>query len=205
MTWLIIGLAVVVVIAVAEFFHRWSDPAKSPHRITPPAKRILFAFVGDKISKSAFDAALRIARAESATLVPAYIATIPLERKLDAPLTVECEVAMPLLEVIERRAARVGVPVDSRIETGRTARHALRRLVEHERFDRLVIPASESRSGFSADDIAWLLDHVDGEIVVLRPAGAEHLRRRPVPSLRPRSRGTRSSRGAIAAPPPTPS
>jgi hypothetical protein len=41
---------------------------------------------------------------------------------------------------------------------------------------RWVEPASLcGRLGFSADEIAWLLDHVDGEIVVMRPAGPEHL------------------------------
>lgn len=177
---LAIVAAVVVLEALAVLVWRWRNPDKGPHRITPAAKRILFPFVGDRVSKSALDAALRIARAESATLVPAYIATVPLQLNLEAPIPESCEVAMPLMEVIEQRAARLGVPVDSRIETGRTPRHALRRLVDHEKFDRLVIPASESRAGFSADDIAWLLENVEGEILVLRPAGTEHVRQRPV-------------------------
>jgi nucleotide-binding universal stress UspA family protein len=171
MDWVIV--AVVSVAVVALLIWRWRDPDKTPNRITPPAKRILFPFVGHELPKSALDAALRIARAESATLVPAYIATVPMQRNLDAPIPASCEDAMPLLEVIERRAARMDVPVDARIETGRTPRHALRRLAQHERFDRLVIPASESRAGFSAEDIAWLLDNVDGEILVLRPAASE--------------------------------
>jgi len=53
---------------------------------------------------------------------------------------------MPLLEAIERRATRLEVPVDSRIERGRTPRHALAQLTEHERFDRIVVPAQTSRS-----------------------------------------------------------
>lgn len=178
MIWEIVA-GVLVFEAIVILVWRWRNPEKAPHRITPAANRILFPFVGDKVSKSVLDAALRIARAESATLVPAYIATVPLQLNLDVPIPAACEVAMPLLDVIEQRAARLGVPVDSRIETGRTPRHALRRLVEHEQFDRLVIPASESRAGFSADDIAWLLENVDGEILVLRPSGSDHLRERP--------------------------
>jgi len=58
----------------------------------------------------------------------------------------ECETAMPLLEAIERRATRLEVPVDSRIERGRTPRHALAQLIEHERFDRIVVPAQTSRT-----------------------------------------------------------
>jgi nucleotide-binding universal stress UspA family protein len=154
---------------------RWRNPEKGPNRITPAARRILFPFVGETVSQSALDASLRLARAEHATLVPAYIATVPLQRKLDAPIPDDCAGAMPLLEVIERRAARLNVPVDARIETGRTARHALRRLADRETFDRMVIPASDSRDGFSAEDIAWLLENVDGEIVVLRAAGPKHV------------------------------
>jgi hypothetical protein len=178
--------AVLVLEAIAVLAWRWRHPDFAPNRITPSAKRILFPFVGDKVSKSALDAALRISRAESATLVPAYIATVPLQLNIDVPTPGACDVAMPLLEVIEHRASRLGVPVDARIETGRTPRHAVRRLVEHEKFDRIVIPASESRAGFSAEDIAWLLDNVEGEMLVLRPAGSEHLRRRRAwPSRRP--------------------
>jgi nucleotide-binding universal stress UspA family protein len=177
MIWLAVALFVVLVGAVL-LVARLRHPEKLPKRITPAPKRILFPFVGDTVSQRALDAALRLARAEGATLVPAYIATVPLQLNIDAPVPEECESAMPLLETIELRAARVHVPVDSRIETGRTARHALRRLVEHERFDRVVIPASETRNGFSAVDIAWLLDNVPGEVVVLRPAGDEHLQRR---------------------------
>jgi len=208
MIWAII-VGVIVLAALGVFAWRWRHPEKAPNRITPRARRILFPFVGDTVSKSALDAALRIARAESATLVPAYIATVPLQLNLDAPIPASCNVAMPLLEVIEQRAARLGVPVDSRIETGRTARHALRRLIDHEKFDRLVLPASETRSGFSTEDVAWLLDNVDGEILVLRPAGSEHLgSRRPRRARRARqpssgalppsqTNGGSSSRAAI--------
>ena len=58
---------------------------------------------------------------------------------------------MPVLELIDQRASRAGVPVDSRIERGRSPRHALARLIEHERFDTLVVPARTSTSdGFDA-------------------------------------------------------
>jgi nucleotide-binding universal stress UspA family protein len=157
---------------------RWRNPEKAPNGITPAARRILFPFVGETVSQSALDASLRLARAEHATLVPAYIATVPMKLSLDAPIPGDCAAAMPLLEVIERRAARLHVPVDARIETGRTARHALRRLANQETFDRMVIPASDSRDGFSAEDIAWLLENVDGEIVVLRAAPSRPAARR---------------------------
>jgi len=135
------------------------------------ASRILFPFLDDSISERTLEAALRLARAEGAALVPAYIAEVPWHLPLDTPLSARCEVAMPLLESIEQRAAEQGIEVDSRIETGRTPRHALRRLLSAERFDRLVVPAATSVSeGFDTADIAWLLETAPGEVVVLRPA-----------------------------------
>lgn len=185
MIWILVAAAVVIAGAVILAI-RGRRAETGANRITPPSKRILFPFVGDTVSQRALDAALRLARADNATLVPAFIATVPLQLKIEAPIPGECSNAVPLLDTIELRAARVGVPVDSRIEAGRTARHALRRLVDHEHFDRIVIPASESREGFSADDIAWLLDNLPGEIIVVRPAGREHLRPRR-PRARPRA------------------
>jgi hypothetical protein len=78
---------------------------------------------------------------------------------------------MALLELIEQRAGRVGVEVDSRIERGRTARQGLERLLRSERFDTLVLPArTRSSDGFEAADVAWVLDEAPGEVLVLRPA-----------------------------------
>ena len=169
MTVAIVILGIAAALALV-FVARWRNPDLAPHRITPPARRILFPFIGESISQRTLDAALRLARAEAATLVPAYVMTVPMRLDLQAPTPDACEGAMPLMDVIEQRAARLHVPVDSRIETGRTARHALQELVEEERFDRIVVPAAtQSSEGFSSADIAWLLEHAPGEIVVLRP------------------------------------
>jgi nucleotide-binding universal stress UspA family protein len=138
-------------------------------KITPAATRILFPFVGDTLSTPAFDAALRIARAEGATLVPAYLAIVPLSVQLDTPLKKQAEVALPMLEAIEQRAATQGVPVDSRIEPGRSVRHAFRRLMEHERFDRVVAAGATNGDGFSSDDVAWLLENAPGTVLIIRP------------------------------------
>jgi hypothetical protein len=63
------------------------------------------------------------------------------------------------------------VPVDARIQRGRTYHHALRQTLEQERFEQIVITApAKGTSGFDADDVAWLLNSADGEIVVLRPS-----------------------------------
>jgi hypothetical protein len=119
MIWpVVLGVLAVAGLAVLGF--RWHNPELKPNRITPAANRILFPFVGDRIAQRALDAALRLCRAEGATLVPAYIATVPFQLKIEAPVPDERESAIPLLETIELRAARLDVPVDSRIETGRT-------------------------------------------------------------------------------------
>ena len=134
------------------------------------AKRILFPFVGGALSRRALDGALRLALADGATLVPVFLVRVPMRLPLDTPLQRQCEQGMSLLETIEQRGMGLGVPVDSRIERGRTHRHALREAIAHERYDRLVVAAASLRSeGFHGDDIAWLLDHAPGEVVIIRP------------------------------------
>ena len=135
------------------------------------ARRILFPFAAQALSTRALDAALRLANAEHATLVPTFIALVPAQLPLDATLTRQCEIALPLQEAIEQRAKKFGVPIDARIQRGRTNRHALRQTIAHERFDRIVIAAAANGNpGFDADDVAWLLNHAAAEIVVLRPS-----------------------------------
>ena len=95
---------------------------------------------------------------------------------LDAPLPGQCSEGMPLLETVEQRAIAVGVPVDTRIEPGRTYRHALRGAITHEHFDRLVAAAASARSmGFNGEDVAWLLDHAPGEVIIIGPDRDDHL------------------------------
>ena len=138
-------------------------------KLTPAPRRVLFPFIGDRLSQTALDAALRLCLSDHATLVPAFLARVPLNLPLDAPLPRQASNALPVLEAVEQRALSNGVPVDSRIERGRTYRHALMELIDHERYDRIVAAAaSNNGDGFSADDVAWLLDRAPGEIVILR-------------------------------------
>jgi hypothetical protein len=143
-------------------------------------ERILLPFAGHALSRRALDAALRLARAQEATLVPVFLARVPMALPLDSPLPRQCTEGMPLLETIEQRAAARGVAVDARVERGRTLRHALRAAIAHERFDRLVVAAGLGSEGFHGDDIAWLLDHAPGEVVIIRPAGDDRLDGRKV-------------------------
>jgi nucleotide-binding universal stress UspA family protein len=166
---LALGLLVLGALYARDRQHRASTMRTSP-------KRILFPFAGHALSRRALDAALRLAIADQATLVPVFLARVPMQMPLDSPLPRQCGEGMPLLETIEQRAALLGVPVDARIERGRTVRHALREAIGHERFDRLVIAAASLRSeGFHGDDIAWLLDHAPGEVVIIRPEGDDRL------------------------------
>jgi nucleotide-binding universal stress UspA family protein len=166
-TVLIIGVALLAAALVAtQLRHR----TRRPPTIRPSSRRILFPFTARGLSQPALDAALRLAASEGATLVPVFLASVPLHLPLDTPLPRQCSMAVPLLEAIEQRAARYAVPVDGRIERGRDRRHALRETIAHEPYDRLVIAASGPDSdGFHTDDVAWLLDHAPGEVVVLRP------------------------------------
>ena len=133
--------------------------------------RILVPFTAQGLSQRALDAALRLARAEGATVVPAFLVRVPRTLPLDSPLPAACSVGMPLQEVIEQRAHAVGVAVDARVSRGRTYRDALGRLLAQERFDRVVIAAgADSRHGLAEHDLGWLLAEVPAEVVILRPA-----------------------------------
>jgi nucleotide-binding universal stress UspA family protein len=146
----------------------WRHPTAGPRRILVPFTRGL-------LDQTVLDAAIRIARAEEATLVPAYLILIPLEFDLDAPMRQECERGIPLLEAVEHAASKAGIAVDARVESGRTPIHALRRLWEVEHFDRIVVPAPIGREpGFEPDELLWMLTHAPSETLILRPDPALH-------------------------------
>jgi nucleotide-binding universal stress UspA family protein len=200
LTALLIVLILVLMAALAALFARHRQLGRRrPVRLPGECpRRILFPFVASALSRRALDAALRLARAEEATLVPAFLARVPLHLPLDAPLPRQSNVAIGLQEAIEQRAAAFGVPVDARIERGRTNRHALRQLIAHERFDRIVIAAApHGGHGFDPDDVAWLLDNAPGEIVVLRPGTEDQIEPTPPARLR---RPRRSAAGGAGAP-----
>jgi nucleotide-binding universal stress UspA family protein len=195
MTGVLIAAIVALAIAVAALGGLYiRNRPRRTETMTSSAKRILFPFAGHALSRRALDAALRLALAEDATLVPVFLARVPMQLPLNSPLPKQCTEGMPLLETIEQRAATHGVPVDSRIERGRTLRHAMREAIAHERFDRLVVAAASVRSeGFQADDVAWLLDNAPGEVVIIRPGDDARLNGPPRATAtrrRSRSRGT---------------
>jgi hypothetical protein len=156
------GIAVALAVALA-LAHR-------PQRLERRTRvaRVLVPFTGGALDERVLAAAIRIARAENAKLVPAYLIVVPLAE--DAPMQKEVAVAMPILEAVEHAALRAGVPVDARVESGRTPIHALQRLWDVERFDRIVVPAPVGRGpGFSPNDLTWMLTHAPSETLILRP------------------------------------
>ena len=165
-------VAVVVVIvalaaagAAVAYWLRSRRPARPA-----PRRRILVPFTGGALDPTVLAAAIRIARAEDAKLVPAYLILIPYEYDPDAAMQRQVTVAMPLLEAVEHAALRAGVPVDARVESGRTPIHALKRLWATERFDRIVVPAPVGRSpGFTPKDLTWIMTHAPSETLILRP------------------------------------
>ena len=155
-------------IAVAAFVvaHR-----RSPGKPLPAGtRRILVPFTGGELDSRVLEAAIRVSRAENATLVPAYLVIVPLSLAEDAPMQGDVQVALPLLEAVEHAALRAGIPVDARIEKGRTPTHALQRIWDVERFDRIIAPAPTDHSGgFTPKDLTWILTHAPVETLVLRP------------------------------------
>ncbi len=134
------------------------------------SRRLLVPFTRGNLEPTVLAAAIRIARAEEATLIPAYLILIPFQFALDAPMNQEFEMAIPLLEAVEHAASRVGVPVDARVESGRTPIHALERLWSVEHFDRIVVPAPAGREpGFTPKELLWMLMNAPSETVILRP------------------------------------
>jgi nucleotide-binding universal stress UspA family protein len=157
-----------------------------PHGLRPArnriqgGRRILLPFTGEEISRRSFEAAVRLAKAENAIIMPAFLARVPMNLPLETALPVQCARGMPLLEAIEQRASSLGVPVDSRVGRGRSARDALRKLLEQEHFDRIIVSADEDpRAGLGYEDLRWMLDRVPAEILIVRPAPEDKRRISP--------------------------
>lgn len=163
----VIALAFLVVVLAAALVANRGVHLRRPK---PGSRRILVPFTGGTLDPTVLAAAIRIAQTQEATLVPAYLLRVPLQYPEDTPLANEVEVALPLLEAVEHAALRQGVPVDARIEKGRTSTHALKRLWEVEDFDWVVAPAlSDGGGGFTLKDVSWILEHAPSETILLKP------------------------------------
>jgi hypothetical protein len=168
--WDVVGPLAALVIGALVGHYVWRRRRAGAEPRAGSAK-ILFPFVGRELSERALQATLRLARAEQATIVPAYLTTVPMQLALDVPVGRSCEEAFEVFEAIEQRAAPIGVPVDGRIVRGRNVRHALRMLLREVPAGRIVIAAASSggHDGFTVDDVAWLLRNAPHEVLVVRP------------------------------------
>lgn len=174
-----IGIAVVAALAVGVAAGWWLPPhGRRPAVVTGPAvRRILLPFAGASISRRALEAAIRLAKAENAVIMPAFLARVPRRLPLDAPLSMQCERGIPVLEAITQRATAQGVEVDSRVARGRSYRDALEHLLDEEQFDRIIVSATANpHTGLSKRDLEWLLERVPAEVLILRPAPADERR-----------------------------
>lgn len=172
MTWLLVVLILVPALAVGLAGGWWLPPhGRRPRaQVVPGDRRILLPFTGTSISRRSLEAAVRLARAENATIMPAFLANVPRHLPIDAPLPAQCLQAMPLLEAIEQKAIAAGVAVDARVGRGRSYRDALRHVIDAEPVDRIIVSASTNpRTGLNAQDLQWLLTKVPSEVLILRP------------------------------------
>jgi hypothetical protein len=150
-------------------------PSSAAPALAAAPHRILLPFAGRSLPHHALDTALRTARTENATLVPVRLERIPLHLPMGASPGHQVADA---LAGIQRRARDLGVRIDPRIGYGRSYRHALLRTLTTERYDRVVL-ATGPGSGveITAADVAWLVDHADGEIVVVAAERQRHPKR----------------------------
>jgi hypothetical protein len=172
-------VAITVVASAVGAAGGWEVRAHRRRPVAMPrgegGRRILLPFTGVSISRRALEAAVRLAVAEDATIMPAYLARVPRTLPLDAALPKQCLRAMPLLEAIEQRAAKGGVRVDARVGRGRTYRDALRSVLDAEPVDRVIVSAtSHPRTGLDTGDLHWLLEKVPAEVLILRPDPEDH-------------------------------
>ena len=186
-------IALVVILAVARRRARGCSLARErDRRRTAAADRLPHAHPlpvhRPRASRSAASTRRCASPASTdATLVPVFLARVPLHLPLDAALPRQCDSALPLLEAIEQRAARAGVagrladrarphlpPRDPRAGRARARRHDGRRP-----------PATPTSAGLLPDDVSWLLEHV---------AGRDHRH----PARGPRFAGTHSGSGDCA-------
>ena len=133
--------------------------------------RIAFPFTGEGLSEPALAAALRLARAEGATLMPVYLALVPLRLEIDVPLRSQCEIAFALLKQSssEPRRQRSRSTAD-RARADRPPRAAGADRARALRA--MVVAGPDGTVGGFPEDVAWLLAHVPGELIALRPAAA---------------------------------
>jgi nucleotide-binding universal stress UspA family protein len=171
---LIVLVAVAGGLAVGHFMMRRAGRSGDERR---QGGRILLPCMGSEISRRAVDAALRLAKAEGATIVPVLLVRVPRQLPLETPLVPDSRRGVELIEAIRASAAAAGVSVDPRVSRGRSYRDALRRLVHDEQFERTIVSSTSSHDlGRSLEDLQFLFERVPGEVMILRSDPADRSR-----------------------------
>jgi len=86
------GLLIGVLIGLAAPYARRRRRRSSQAAST---RQILLPFTGTTLSRRALEAAIRLAKLDGATLMPAFLATVPLSLSLESPLPEQSVSACP--------------------------------------------------------------------------------------------------------------
>jgi nucleotide-binding universal stress UspA family protein len=135
------------------------------------SRRLLLPFTGGEPPEPLVELAVRLARAERAELVLAYLLIVPLRFAENDPSEEERLAAERRVEVAKRHAERLGIVPRTRVECGRSFTHALRRIWGTGGFDVTVVSATPGRRPSPAE-ASWILEHAPHQVVVLRPGSA---------------------------------
>lgn len=152
----VVALAALVVALAAALAYRSRPP--SALRIPRMARRILLPFTVARSTRPSWTPRSESHRPKTPCSSPPTCSSSRSSTAKDSPLHEQVAVAIPPFEAIEHRALRCGIPVDARIEKGRTPTHALARLFQVEQFDQVVAPApANGGGGFTPKDLTWIL------------------------------------------------
>ena len=87
---IVLVAALAVALATLAAIHFGKPARRSSTAPATRSRRILFPFMANALSSRALDAALRLSVAEDATLVPVFLAHVPLNLPLETPLPRQC-------------------------------------------------------------------------------------------------------------------
>ena len=152
----------------------WLPPhGRRPAKGRPvTVRRILLPFTGQAISRRAFEAAVRLAKAEDATIMPAFLARVPRNLPLDSPLPAQCADgdATARGDRAERAAARESPLIRGSRGAAPTATRCAGCSRRSSSTGSSCPPPTAPGSGSAATTSSGCSQRVPAEIMILRPA-----------------------------------
>ena len=128
-------------------------------------------FTGGTLDRRFSTLAIRLAQAEDATLVPAYLLLVPLATQTPLILLAAAVAKLFLYDLVELNLmarAVAFIAVGLLLLAGGIV---YQRLWDEEHFDRILTPAPNGRGGgFTSKDVTWILAHAPAETIVLKPS-----------------------------------